>query len=411
MLLSSDATAKALGIKPATLYAYVSRGLIAPAERHGGKGSWFHPDTVAEFAERRGTRRPDERLTVASAITHIEPFGHSYRGTPATQFSDTPFESLAEHLWNANAAAGEREPLHNPGLSSAGRWTPNPRWVDLGRRALALAAPHAAVHDGLRLVGAAIGANDPLGHDAAADAILATARSLIPTWVLAMSDAEPGPNLEFDLCNAMGGNAKASAERAVLRRALALLADHGLAASTLAARTAAAYGAGPHAILGAALGAFSGDRHGAASLAVERLVRRAIEAGGDVAVGEILAQRGSVPGLGHPLYPDGDPRARSLLAAMRSALPGDRTMSVVQEIIDVTTSRGMPAPNVDMALGAMSVAFGLRSGSGELVFAIARTAGWIAHGIEAQANPPARPRVRYIGPDSGGGAGSGVGEP
>jgi citrate synthase len=403
VLLSSNAAAKALGVKPSTLYAYVSRGLIQPAERHGGKGSWFHPDAIAAFAAERGSRTRDERLVVVSAITHVGADGHSYRGIPAVTLTTTPFESVAEHLWSIrgpelDAPADARK---DPPARPVNNWRPDERWVDLGRQAVTLAAPYAPMHDRLRLVGAVIGANDPLGHNAEAAAVAATARRLIPSLVLALSGTDPEANLEADLWRAIGDAEAPATDRAVLRRALALLADHGLAASTLAARTAAAYGAGPHAMLGAALGAFSGDRHGAAPLGVEHVVRAALADGAGVAVGEALAQRGSMPGLGHPLYPEGDPRAINLLDALRSARSTERTMYLVDEIIAITSSRGLDAPNVDFALGAMTVALDLRPGSGELVFAIARTAGWIAHGIEAGAHPPVRPRVRYVGPDEG----------
>jgi len=56
-----------------------------------------------------------------------------------------------------------------------------------------------------------------------------------------------------------------------------------------------------------------------------------------------------------------------------------------------------PPPNIDTGLAALSIAAGFRSGSGELIFAFGRMAGWIAHAIEARKERPVRFRATYVG--------------
>ncbi|HEV2870209.1 MAG TPA: citrate/2-methylcitrate synthase, partial [Actinomycetota bacterium] len=103
------------------------------------------------------------------------------------------------------------------------------------------------------------------------------------------------------------------------------------------------------------------------------------------------------------LYPDGDPRARFLLARLRAATAGSPRLQVVEALLEATSRRGLPAPNVDLALAALAHVAGMTRGAGEAIFAVARTAGWIAHALEEYAhNTPIRPRAIYTGPRPGG---------
>jgi citrate synthase len=203
---------------------------------------------------------------------------------------------------------------------------------------------------------------------------------------------------------------------AVLDDALVLLADHELAASTLAARVAASVRADPYAVVSVGLGAVSGALHGAVSLAVEDLLAEAGrgEAGApDRAtaaataariVGARLRRGERLRGFGLALYPDGDPRAAFLLerlrAAGRAAGPAaSARLAVVEVVLDTARRLGLPPPNVDFALGALAAISGMIRGAGEAIFAIARTAGWLAHALEEYRQlRPLRPRARYTGP-------------
>lgn len=112
-------------------------------------------------------------------------------------------------------------------------------------------------------------------------------------------------------------------------------------------------------------------------------------------VGERLRAGETVPGFGHAVYNDRDPRADALLAL----LPPGRRSAVIEAVLRLTERLDAPAPNVDFAVGALSATAGLAPGSAEAVFAVARTAGLIAHAIEEYPRRLRfRPRAAYTGP-------------
>ncbi len=186
----------------------------------------------------------------------------------------------------------------------------------------------------------------------------------------------------------------------MLDAALVLLADHELAASTVAARVAASVRADPYAVASAGLATVSGTLHGGASLGIEALLDE-IDRPGQAAtvVGARLRRGERLRGFGHRLYPDGDPRAGFLLTRLRATAAGSPRMEVVDALLETTSLRGLPEPNVDLALAALAHVTAMTRGSGEAIFAIARTAGWIAHALEEyDRNTPIRPRAVYTGP-------------
>ncbi len=109
-----------------------------------------------------------------------------------------------------------------------------------------------------------------------------------------------------------------------LRRALVLLADHELNASTFAARVATSTGAPLAAGLIAGLATLSGPLHGGAIASVRALIAAAQRAGPDAAARDWLAQGRKLPAFGHPLYPNGDPRATALCRDARGHRGADR---------------------------------------------------------------------------------------
>ena len=100
-----------------------------------------------------------------------------------------------------------------------------------------------------------------------------------------------------------------------------------------------------------------------------------------------------MPGFGHNLYPDGDPRAAALLDRFAPP-PG------LARLAETTRAVAGLAPNVDFALVAACEHLGLPSDAPFALFAVARCAGWIAHAIEqGQSAGLIRPRARYVGPE------------
>jgi citrate synthase len=181
----------------------------------------------------------------------------------------------------------------------------------------------------------------------------------------------------------------------LLRRALVLLADHELNASTFAVRVTASTRASLAACVITGLSALSGPLHGGMTRRVLALMREAEREGLEAALAERLAAGTGVPGFGHPLYPDGDARATALLASF--TLPP--AYARMREAAAALTGE---EPNIDFALTAMAARLGLAEDVPFLIFAVARCTGWIAHALEQnETGRLIRPRARYTGPEPG----------
>jgi citrate synthase len=429
--LTSGEAAVRLGVKPATLYAYVSRGLLDRERSPDGRTSTFDPAEVERLARpgraRRG-RRPATELVVRSALTAIDRGRPWYRGLAVTDLAATrTFEEVAEWLWtgrfpdppatvggsagNAEVATGRPGAPAGPAVWQAGEAA-----LEAGRRAQAALPEGALPLERVRVIAAAVAAGDELRLELHPAAVTASGRALIAGLV----DCLPRPG-DPDTATRPGPPAPGGAGIAerlwaglspldpdpalvgTLDAALVLLADHELAASTVAARVAASVRADPYAVASAGLAAASGTLHGGASLGMEALLaeidrpQRAART-----VGERLRRGERLRGFGHRLYPAGDPRAAFLLARLGSAAAGSPRLQVVEALLEATSRRGLPDPNVDLALASLAHVAGMTRGAGEAIFAIARTAGWIAHALEEyDRNTPIRPRAIYTGPPPG----------
>jgi citrate synthase len=413
--LSTAEAAARLGVKPATLYAYVSRGLLGRERAPDGRTSTFDPAEVDRLAgpgrARRG-RRPATDLVVPSALTAIDQGLPWYRGLAATDLAGTRrFEEVAEWLWTAHLPAtsptGAGPPL---GPGGPAPWHAGAAALEAGRQAQA-ALPEAALPlERIRVIAAALAAGDELRLELHPAAVTAAGRSLIAGLVDCLPPAAPveptGPgagSIAARLWRGLSAADPAAGLVGVLDAALVLLADHELAASTVAARVAASVRADPYAVVSAGLATVSGTLHGGASLGIEALldeIDRPEQAA--TVVGARLRRGERLRGFGHRLYPDGDPRARYLITRLRATAAGSPRMEVVNALLAATTHRGLPQPNVDLALAALAHVTTMTRGAAEAIFAIARTAGWIAHALEEyDRNTPIRPRAVYTGPPPG----------
>jgi citrate synthase len=411
--LSTAEAAARLGVKPATLYAYVSRGLLGRERSAHGRTSTFDPDEVDRLARpgraRRG-RRPSAELVVSSALTAIDHGLPWYRGLAVPELARTRgFEEVAEWLWTG------RFPDPAP------TWQASQPALDAGRRAQAALPPAALPLERIQVIAAALAAGDELRLELHPAAVTAAGRSLIAGLVDCLPRLAPrspgpgqgrrgrrasGPALDPIAVRLWGGLSPLEPEAGLVGAvdaALVLLADHELAASTVAARVAASVRADPYAVASAGLAVVSGTLHGGASLGIEDLldeIDRADQAA--TVVGTRLRRGERLRGFGHRLYPDGDPRAAALLARLRAAAGGSPRMQVVESLLDAAARRGLPDPNVDLALAALAHVAGMTRGAAEAIFATARTAGWIAHALEEyERNTPIRPRALYTGPTPG----------
>ncbi len=411
--LGTEEVARRLGVKRETVYAYVSRGLL---ERHPASGphdSQFDPEEVERLAAR--ARRPDRssalEVVVETELTLLDPAGRlSYRGRDAIELARfRSFEEVVALLWDGAP--------------------PTPWGLDEERGAAveALSAtlgPHAPDVERIAAVVATLAARDPERDSrdpdkvrrAGAEAFAGTLTALDRGRPLARSaergrlKARPAGQRTTARDEAGQRTTAGVAERlwgalaegdvkprpgqvAALNAALILLADHELAASTFAARVAASAWAGPYRVILAGLGPLGGALHGGAGLAVEALLDE-VAAGADpgAALDARLGAAGPLPGFGHRVYRDRDPRADHLLDRLS---PDPLTA----KLLDAAAGRGLPAPNVDFALAALVRAHGLRPGSSATIFTVARLAGIVAHALEEYEHRLRfRPRASYVGP-------------
>ncbi|MGW8885715.1 citrate/2-methylcitrate synthase [Streptomyces sp. NPDC055749] len=398
--LTTRETAELLGVKPETVYAYVSRGQLSSRRAPGGRGSTFDAAEVEALVRRTGRREPapaDDGLVFRTGITLIDGDRFWFRGVDATELArHHGYEEVAEWIWT-----GE----FRPGV----RFTAPPESLAAARRTVGALPAHSGSTDRLRVALVAAAAADPLRFDLSPRGVLNSARGLIPTLVGALPMAggqalpveEAGTGIARQLWPRLTTQPADAASLTVLDTALALLADHDLAASTLAARVAASAHAHPYAVVSAGLGVLEGPLHGAASGLAHRVLAEVVDRGGAApVVADHLRTGRRVPGLGHRLYTGEDPRATALFALLAEVPQAVPVLAAARDVV-TTTARHTPLhANVDLALAVLSVACGMPAEAGETVFAVSRTAGWIAHALEEYAERPLRMRPigQYEGP-------------
>jgi citrate synthase len=250
------------------------------------------------------------------------------------------------------------------------------------------------------------GSQDPMRYELDRDSVQRTGRQLIAAMIdalpltgTAVPDSSP---LAARLWARLSPAAATAPDLALIDAALVLCLDHDLAASTMAARVAASARANPYACVSAALGAFDSGLHGSVSISAAELIEQTIQSGEpERALSRQIARGFGIPGFGHALYATADPRAAFLFARMR-ALPRYRGVVAAADLLaTVVRSRTSRAPNLDLALAALALGAGMSHESGQLLFAVGRTAGWFAHIVDEYTRPALRMRAesRYTGPD------------
>jgi citrate synthase len=396
--LSTKEAAELLGVKPETVYAYVSRGHLSSRRAAGGRGSTFDAKEVEVLARRNrresaGPSGSGGELSVRTRLTLIEADRYYFRGVDATRLATGhSYEEVAEWLWTGQLRPGAAFTVPDDAVAVA-------------RRAVEALPEHAGPADRLRVAAIAAAVADPLRFDLSEEAVLATARILIPTLVAALPPKRSDHRDEGPLANRLwarlSGRPADEAALRVLDTALALLVDHDLAASTLAVRVAASARAHAYAAVSAGLGVIEGPLHGAASGLAHKLLLDVLDQGdaGPVIAEELRAGR-RIPGLGHRLYQGEDPRARVLFELLEELPRSEPALAAARDIV-ATAARHAPLhANVDLALAVFTASCGMPAPAGETIFAVARTAGWIAHALEEYGERPLRmrPSGHYVGP-------------
>ncbi|GAC1351308.1 MAG: citrate synthase family protein [Polyangiales bacterium] len=416
LLTAREATAF-LDVKPSTLYAYVSRGLVRSVAAGGGRGRRYVKSDLALLKAQHDARAGHTAVAskalrwgepvLDSSITSIDPSGPRYRGHLATALADQgcSFEAVAELLLTGSL------PLSSPrfgaegigfseGLISCLPVDSTPLSV------LSLVIPALAIGDAARF-----GAPEAAEHARArtlmvrmATALWLCARSSQPSLARVrrsfarMLDRRSGPlPIASILAIALGARSVGEATP-VIDTALVMCADHELNTSAFAARVAASSGADLYAAVIAALATLSGPNHGGACDRVEALVADVVTSD---RAGKVILERTrrgeAIPGFGHRLYPKGDPRAPILLDAARAIAPKEPAVRSVVALVRAMREALHEPPTIDLGLVAVAHALGLKRGSALAIFALGRTAGWIAHALEQRAQGfLLRPRARYV---------------
>jgi len=448
--LTAAEAAAALGVRPATLYAYVSRGRLRSEPDPRGKGHRYAADEVAALAQRVAAGR-DPRQVARGALAWGEPVLDTrltliaggrlyYRGLDAAELAGRgeTLERVAALLWMGRLEASLPPPAAwrlaalprlEAALASSRSWRPFQRmqtWLPLASAADPGAydlRPGAVVAAGAWLLQllAALAAGTtrrlrqaPSGTSAAA----LLARVWAPPQSGSVRPAARrgrGAGGARDAAGARdaGRAGEADGDAAGLARwldaALVLSADHELNVSAFTARCVASAGAPPHAAVAAGLAALGGSRHGGQAERVEALLSEvaappAGAAAARAAIRERLAARlrrgEEIPGFGQPLYPDGDPRARLLLQLAADSSPASPHVEAAAELAAAALELLGERPNLDFGLVTLARALELPAGAPLALFAVGRCAGWLAHVLEQYGEPGLiRPRARYVGPD------------
>jgi citrate synthase len=415
--ITAAEAADRLGIKQASLYAYVSRGVLSRRREPGGRASMFAASEVEALARKGRPRRGagTAEFVFESALTEITGSTQRYRGHDATDLAlRSSFEDVAMLLWTGSLpeAAGEQSVL------AGGSWQATDEALAAGRAAQAALPPGTLPLERLQVIVPALAATDQFRLHLDLPAVVAAGKALVAGMVGALPEAatsadrlpqaqlptlqsaSPEPGVAARMAPKLCTGSAPSGLIRVLNAALVLVADHELAASTLAARVAASMRADPYAVVATGLGAMGGALHGGAALGAELMLGSASSpADAPRVVGDLLRRGEKLPGFGHFVYKDGDPRADLLLRLVAELAPKSPQLAIASAVTDEARRRALPEPNIEFALAVLAQVAGMTRGAGEAIFATGRTAGWLAHALEEyERNVPIRPRSVYTGP-------------
>ena len=385
LYLTAREAAAELNVSRATLYAYVSRGLVSSEPSENGRSRLYRAEDIRKMRARKTPYQARDSIArhslsfgapvLDSAITLIADGDVYYRGRDAIELArNARFEQVAALLWQQDGADPFDQPLLDIDLPTG--LAPVPRAMSL----LSIAGERDL--KGLNLSGRGIAETGARiarlltsgfsGHPLSSDPVHT---QLARAWHL----------------NDIGAD--------LIRMALILVADHELNTSAFTVRCIASTRATPYAAISGGICALQGPRHGGLTSQVLAFLNETVGAADPADAVMARLKRGeTIPGFGHLLYDGIDPRAAALLAAMERTLGDSPSVEIARKIVCAAKEALGLGPNIDFALATLARALSLPDESSFSVFAIGRSAGWIAHAQEQYRLPELiRPRARYVG--------------
>lgn len=381
-----------LGINRATLYAYVSRGLIRSERHPQQRCNQYRAADIMQLKQRQEWRHHPQKITekalywgeplLDTAISLVQDGQLYYRGQDVTRLAqERTFEEVISWLWMGNwelawpslppLAVSIWQRLNNSSLDIYEQMQALLPWLAHDDLRAYDHRPPQVIQTGVKILHGlgALLLHQPNWHGSLAANLQ---RYWVPHQLLAQK---------------------------WFNQALILCADHELNISTFTARCVASAGATPYAVIQAALAAFQGSRHGGHTLRLEALLADCQTPEQVQAVLKARLQRGeSLPTLSHPFYPQGDPRGKTLLTTLHTDLPQAPELAIAHALLQSDIGQQTPVPTLDLALVILCRMLKLPPGSALLLFTLGRCVGWIAHAIEQYSeNRLIRPRARYVG--------------
>lgn len=405
--MTSDEVVEALHIKPSTLYAYVSRGVLRRLRDPGRRRSMYLREDVERLTQRHPGQvtREDAAASalrwgaplLTTSIGYITDEGPVYRNQKASDLAQAgmSFEAVAHLLLTG---------VWQPGIEA---W-PEFDFPDDLRKRLKWELEEVVPDDVSKVFASVVlalgmkgrGQKELLsGSSDTARLVLHTLAGCFGALTVEKRFIERhGDESVSEHILRAAGCQPAVHARSSLNQMLILLADHEMAAASFVSRITASTNGDLFCCVAAALCAHAGSSMVAAALEVERRLFGPLsrENWGDML--ELARKRGaSLFGFNHPLYPHGDPRAEYLLDLAGATPCADPKVPLVLELLEDARREYGLLPGIAIALAVFSRSLCMPFGSAAALWNLSRTVGWIAHAFEQRTQAfMLRPRARYV---------------
>lgn len=384
--LSAEEAAAFLGVTKATLYAYVSRGMLRSVQvGHGSRRRHYPLAELQSLKHRHNYRSDPERAAaeviefgnpiLTTSISQITATEHSYRGVNSSALAArNSFEQVAQFLWTGDLG---------PEL---------PEWDAPIDEALLAGLPDLPPLEQMQCL-LPILENQDLNGYATKSAILLPSAVRILLYLTRLSCGHP---YEGGLARTL---ARAwQADERVLNSLLVIVADHELNIATFTARCVASAGSSLYQAVLAGLAALQGYKHLQGQVTEAMTFFREVldEGEAEPVIRRWLRRSGTIPGFHNPyrrLYVGRDPRVETLLQLHE----GSERYELLTETVRLAEAASGEHARVDFALACAEPLLNLPDGSIFSLIGLGRTAGMTAHVIEQYGSERViRPRAKYV---------------